>query len=137
MPANTTSSWNPAGRAGSAAATAGPRSRLKTTAAVTAGKPPTNRRLGLRALQRRHRQAGGVELGPVVLGRLARAGPDDRLAAGVDLVGDPVALVEVDARQHLRQRRGDVLEGVVVVVAHDHVPITSQARIGAGASRAL
>jgi hypothetical protein len=52
-----------------------------------------------------------------VLGQLARAGPDDRLAGVVDLVGDPVALVEADAGQDRGKSLGDVVEGVVVVVA--------------------
>ena len=40
------------------------------------------------ALERRHRQPGVLELLPVELGGLPLAGPDDRLAGGVDLVGE-------------------------------------------------
>ena len=39
-----------------------------------------------------------------MLGQLARPAPDDRLAAAVDLVGDPVALLDRDSRQDARQR---------------------------------
>ena len=52
----------------------------------------------LAALERRHREAGLLELLPVELGRLALARPDDRLAARVDLVGEAIAGVQRDAR---------------------------------------
>ena len=91
----------------------------------------------LAALQRRHGEPGGVEHLPVVLGGLARAGPDDRLAAVVDLLGDPVALVEADPGQHPREGLGDVVEGVVVVVADDHPPVSAEARIGSRGARFL
>jgi len=48
-----------------------------------------------------------------VLGRLARAGPDDRLAGVVDLLGDPVALLEADPRQHPGKGLGDVVDSWV------------------------
>src|SRR5215204_857821 len=48
---------------------------------------------GLMLLQRSHRQARFLQLLPVVLGGLARPGPDRGLAAAVDLVRDRVATV--------------------------------------------
>ena len=44
------------------------------------------------------------------------------------VVGDLVALGDGDAGQHPGQRLGDVIEGVVVVVADDHPPLPAQAR---------
>ena len=57
-----------------------------------------------------------------MLGGLARAGPHDRLAGVVDLVRDPVALLERHPRYDPGQRGGDAVEGVVVVVQDDHPP---------------
>jgi len=45
-----------------------------------------------------------AELLPVELGRLPLPGPDNRLAAVVDLVGDPVTLIDADRGNHPRQR---------------------------------
>ena len=73
-----------------------------------------------------HRQPRGLEHLPIVLGGLARPGPDDRLAGVVDLFGDPMTLFEAHSRQHPRQRLSDVIEGVVVVVADDHAPVSAQ-----------
>src|SRR5206468_3899759 len=81
----------------------------------------------LALLERGHRQPCVVQLLPVVLGGLARAGPDDRLAGVVDLVGDRVALLERDAGDDARQRGRHAVEGVVVVVQDDHPPVVVQA----------
>jgi hypothetical protein len=45
----------------------------------------------------------------------------------VDLVGHPVTLLEGDAGQDPGKSLGDVVEGVVVVIADDHAPIATQA----------
>src|SRR3954453_1919664 len=66
--------------------------------------------------ERRHRQPRLAQELPVVLGGLPRTAPDDRLAGVVDPVGDREALLVGDARNDARQRRGDALERVVVVV---------------------
>ena len=61
--------------------------RLLRHAAAAHLAHPARRRVGQpasAALQRGHRQPRRLELLPVVLGRLARARPDDRLAAVVD-----------------------------------------------------
>ena len=57
-------------------------------------------------LERGHRQPGRAQLLPVVLGRLAMAGPDDRLAAVVDRVRERHPAVVADAGDHPRERRG-------------------------------
>ena len=62
-----------------------------------------------------------------MLGGLAGTGPDDRLTGVVDLIGDPVALLEADPGQHPGQGLGDVIEGVVIVVADDHAPVSAEA----------
>ena len=73
-------------------------------------------------LQGRHRQPGALQQLPVVLSRLLVAAEDDRLAGVVDDVGDLVAALDAHAGDEACERAGDVLEGVVVVVAHDHPP---------------
>jgi hypothetical protein len=45
----------------------------------------------------------------------------------VDLVGHPVALIEADAGKNGSKGLGDVVEGVVIVVADDHTPVAAQA----------
>ncbi len=69
--------------------------------------------------------------------RLARAAPDDRQAGVVDLFGEPVALVEADPGNHPGKGLGDVLEGVVVVVADDHAPVAAQPGARSGDARLL
>ena len=76
--------------------------------------------------ERRHRQAGVVEAQPVVLGVLARAAPDDRAAPVVDAIGHPVAVGERDAGHDTGQGLGHVVKGVVVVVEHEHAPVSPQ-----------
>ena len=91
---------------------------------LTAGPKPSGPRPAARLarLERRHRQAGAVQLLPVPLGLVARAAPHDRAAALVDPVGEPVSLRQRDARYHPRERLRDVVEGVELVVEHDHPP---------------
>src|SRR4051794_13960738 len=72
--------------------------------------------------QGRQRQTVRIELRVVELGELAVAGPDERLPGRVDLVRERHALVVVDPRDRLRERKGDAFEGVVVVVEDDHAP---------------
>src|SRR5215211_541646 len=103
----------------------------RRSAGSTGGRPPSS------ALQRRHRQPRPLELVPVVLGRLAWAGPDDRLTSIVDLIGNSVALLKADPRQDPRERLSDVLEGVVVVVADDHAPLAAEIGTGAGGAGTL
>src|SRR3954466_10346630 len=91
-------------------------------------RPGADASLGL--LERGHRQARVTQLVPVVLGQLTVAGPDDRQAAEVDAVGDREAAVDVDPGDQARQRRRDVLEGVVVVVADDHPPGAAEGAVG-------
>jgi len=79
-----------------------------------------------------HREAGVLELLPVQLRGLLVPAPDDRLAGVVDAVGHRVADGHGEAGDVARQRVGDVVEGVVVVVAHNHPPLAAEA-----ASRAL
>ena len=55
----------------------------------------------------------------------------------MDLVCDRVALVERDAREHARERLGDAVEGVVVVVEDDHAPGAAEDVVGAGGTREL
>src|SRR3954452_23930757 len=57
--------------------------------------------------------------------------PDDRAAAVVDLVGDAKAALVGDVRDGRRERGGDALEGVVVVVQDDDVPRGAESRAGA------
>src|SRR5271168_536542 len=73
-------------------------------------------------LEGRHRQTGGLQLLPVVLGGLLVAAVDDSAAGGVDHVGDLHAALERDAGDETGERAGDMVEGVVVVVADDHPP---------------
>ena len=82
-------------------------------------------------LEGRHRESGVLELLPVELGRLLRARPDDRLARVVDLVGEPVPLLERHPGDHVRERLGDVVEGVVIVVEDDHDPVTAKGLVRA------
>src|SRR5262245_29295573 len=72
-----------------------------------------------------------------MLGGLARARPDDRHPGVVDLIRKAVALIETDSRDHAGQRAGDVVEGVVVVVADDHAPVPAQPRSRTRAARLL
>src|SRR5215216_734539 len=92
---------------------------------------------GLMLFQRSHRQARFPQLLPVELGRLPWPRPDSGLTAVVDLVGEAIAGVEGDAGDHARQGLGDVIERVVVVVEHDHEPVTAQPLLGTGRLRAL
>ncbi len=57
-----------------------------------------------------------------MLGGLPRTAPNDRLPTVVDLIGDPVALLEANSGQDAGQRLGDMIEGVVAVVANDYPP---------------
>src|SRR5437660_177891 len=82
-------------------------------------------------LEGSHRQARRLELLPVVLGRLLGTAVDGRLAGVVDHVGNLVSPLEADAGDVSCKRPGDVVEGVVVVVAHDHAPRASEPRIRA------
>jgi hypothetical protein len=50
----------------------------------------------------------------------------------VDLVGERVAALQVHAGDHTRQRLGDVVEGVVIVVQDDHQPVAAEALVGTG-----
>src|SRR6478735_5153027 len=68
-----------------------------------------------------------AQLLPVELGLLAEAGPDDGPPRVVDPVGNPHAVVVRDARDDRRERGRDALEGVVVVVEHDHEPGAAEA----------
>ena len=54
----------------------------------------------------------------------------ERAAGVVDDVGDLVAALQGHAGDHARQRACDVLEGVVVVVAHDHLPRSTEPAAG-------
>src|SRR3954451_14648259 len=72
--------------------------------------------------QRCHREAVPRQLLVVELGPLLVTGPDDRATAEVDAVGEADPLVVADPREYARQREGHALEGVVVVVQHNHVP---------------
>ena len=56
---------------------------------------------------------------------------DDRLAGVVDHVGDLVSARAAYAGDEARERARDVVEGVVVVVAHDHPPRVAQPLPGA------
>ncbi len=84
----------------------------------------TRRQTGRRALaaERRHRQAEVLELLPVVLGLLAMARPDDRLAGAVNLVRKLEPAVERHAGDGARERERDAVERVVVVVQDDDFP---------------
>src|SRR6476620_2639624 len=88
-------------------------------------------------LERRHGQAGVAELLPVERGGLLGPRPDDCLAGGVDAVGDGEALVHGHPGDEAGQRVGDVGEGVVVVVEHDHAPAAADARAGVADARDL
>src|SRR5262249_41113984 len=121
------------GLLGTASATAGaaacePASVLERDQPQAPESPP---------LQGRHRQAGAVQLFPVELGRLLLAAVNDRLAGAVDDVGDLVATLQGDARNDARQRARHVVEGVVVVVADDHLPRASRAAPGRPGARYL
>ena len=72
-----------------------------------------------------------------MLGRLLRPPPDDRLAALVDPVGEPVAVVDRHRRNHPGERLRDVVEGVVIVVEDDHQPVAAESRPGVAGARAL
>src|SRR3954447_659701 len=91
----------------------------------------------LALLERGHREARVVQLLPVELRRLLGPRPDDRLARVVDLVRDPVAVVDADPRDHPGQGVGHAVEGVVVVVEHDHAPGVAQAAAGLAHAREL
>jgi hypothetical protein len=87
--------------------------------------------------QRRHRQPRGVELFPVELGGFAGTGPDDRPAAGMDFLGEPVAAVERDSRDDPGKGRGDVIKRVVVVVEDDDLAVAAEPGAGAGSPWAI
>ena len=76
----------------------------------------------LTGLERRQRQAGAVELIPVLFGVFTRSAPDDRATVVVNPVREPVALRQRDARNETGEGLGNVVEGVVVVVQHDDSP---------------
>ena len=78
-----------------------------------------------------------VELLPVVLGGLLVAAVDDRLARVVDRVGDLVSARQRDAGDEARERARDVIEGVVIVVADDHLPRAAEAAAGRAGARQL
>ena len=84
-----------------------------------------------------HRQARVLQQLPVVLGGLPGTGPDDGLAGAVDLVGHRVAAIQVDPGNVAGKRSRHPVEGVVVVVQHDHPPGAAERRPRAGHSRAL
>src|SRR2546429_387982 len=69
-----------------------------------------------------HRQAVPLELPVVELGELAVPRPHHCLTGGVNLVRERHAAVVIDAGDRLREREGNTLERVVVVVENDHPP---------------
>src|SRR3954452_13996405 len=87
--------------------------------------------------QRRHREARRLQLLPVELGGLPRPRPDRGPATAVDRLGEAVVAVERDAGYHAARRLPDVIEGVVVVVEDDHLPISAKSLAGTGRSGAL
>ncbi len=68
-----------------------------------------------------------LQLLPVVLRGLLMAAVDDRLARAVDHLRELVPALEGRRGDVARERAGDVVEGVVVVVADDHPPGVVQA----------
>jgi hypothetical protein len=78
-------------------------------------------------LERRQRQPMLAQLLPVELGLLAEARPDDGLPGVVDPVRQAHPAVVRNARDDRRERGSDALEGVVVVVEHDHEPGPAEA----------
>jgi stearoyl-CoA desaturase (delta-9 desaturase) len=91
-------------------------------AAVEATGAQAGRQQGLTGLERGHRKSRGVEPLPVVLGVLARSGPDDRLPGVVDLVRVAVAIGQGQSGDHAAQGLRHVIERVEVVVEDDHPP---------------
>jgi DNA-binding IclR family transcriptional regulator len=130
-------SWTPAGRpsppSGSRPpATAGAPSATRWWPCAARPRPtPAGRWEGLG--QRGHGEPGVAQLLPVELRALALAAPNPRASARVDAVGERHPAPEVDARDVAGERRGDVVERVVVVVQDDHVAGGAPARLVAGA----
>src|SRR4051794_16698065 len=91
----------------------------------------------LAPLQGGHGQPGIGELLPVQLRGLAMPAPDEGLAGVVDAVGERVSGRDVDPGDRAGQRDGDMVEGVVVVVADDHTPGAAQPALGSGGPRPL
>src|SRR5256886_15979273 len=60
--------------------------------------------------------------------KFLQPGVDDGRARVVDHVRDLVSERHRDAGDHARERTGDVIEGVVIVVADDHLPRAPKAR---------
>ena len=55
----------------------------------------------------------------------------------MDLIGECVARIQTYSRNGASEGRGNVIEGVVIVVEHDHDPLTAQSGLGSGGQRAF
>ncbi len=61
-----------------------------------------------------------------MLGRLSGSTPDLGATTAVDLVCQGIAGIESYARDCPGKRRCDMVEGVVIIVQHDHYPFATQ-----------